>query len=41
VPEKPLWRGRPVAACEQKIVNRRQAGTLSGVVEPSKLVIPQ
>jgi hypothetical protein len=39
LPEKPLRRGRPVRTCEEKIVHRGQARTLSGMVEPSQLVI--
>src|SRR5205823_11109867 len=41
LPEKPLCRGRSVRTCEEKVVNGSQARALSGVIESSKLVIPQ
>ena len=41
LPEKPLRRCRPVRTREEKVLHRCQARTLSGVVESSKLVMPQ
>ena len=41
LPEKPLRRGRPVRTCEEKIVHRCQARTLSGMVKSSQLMVPQ
>jgi hypothetical protein len=37
--EKPLRRRGSVSTREKKVVHSRQAGTLSGVVKPSKLVM--
>src|SRR3989442_8122213 len=39
LPDKPLGRRRPVRTCEQNMVHRCQARTLSGMVEPSQRVM--
>ena len=41
LPKKPLRRGHSIRTREEKVVNRRQARALAGVIESSKLVIPQ
>src|SRR5262244_757220 len=39
LPEKPLRRRRPIRTREEKVVHRRQTGSLSGVVESSQLMV--
>src|SRR6266852_5049822 len=41
LPEKPLCRSRPVGTREEEVMNRGQTFPLSGMIEASKLVIPQ
>ena len=41
LPEQPLCRGRPVCSREAKVVHGCQTCSLSGVLEPSQLMVPQ
>ena len=41
LPEKPLRRGRPICPREAKVMHRCQTFSLSRVLEPSQLMIPQ
>jgi hypothetical protein len=41
LPEKALRRCSPIRPLEAKVVDRGQAGPLSGVVESSQLMVPQ
>jgi hypothetical protein len=41
LPEEPLRCRRPICPREKEIVNRGQTGPLSGIVEPSQLMVPQ
>ena len=39
--KKPLGRCRPVVPCEEKVVNRGEAFSLSRAIQPSQLMLPQ